>query len=283
MLYAIKDREDLENLEELASLENRVKVVKLQDKLGKQNFHEDMKKVFEPVTKSLENTSQDITKTLTENSIKNNKAIENLNEKILELMDDKGMITPYLASSLVNLFKPENKSQFRLKKDLNSTKMNDFLINKGIPVTLVSNLLIFRDSNKSFKLEGDLLETITNYDFNVDHSNQQDRKLIYEFAKEMNFNIKEKGNKSDRDKSIIRLLKSPAIMASDVSKTIFLSSDANELCDRLKLLLQEKHAGNNSNIINNEIVAIIDKLLEYKCISKKQHKQILYNCNLLQK
>ena len=154
MLYAIKDREDLENLEELASLENRVKVVKLQDKLGKQNFHEDMKKVFEPVTKSLENTSQDITKTLTENSIKNNKAIENLNEKILELMDDKGMITPYLASSLVNLFKPENKSQFRLKKDLNSTKMNDFLINKGIPVTLVSNLLIFRDSNKSFKLEG---------------------------------------------------------------------------------------------------------------------------------
>ena len=229
MLYAIKDREDLEKLEELVSLENQVKVVNLQDKLGKQNFHEDMKKVFEPVTKSLENTSQDITKTITENSINNNKAIENFNEKFLELMNDKGMISSYLASSLVNLFKPENKSQFRLKKDLSSTKMNDFLINKGIPVTLVSNLLIFRDSNKSFKLEGDLLETITNYDFNVDHSNQQDQKLIYEFAKEMNFNIKEKGNNSDRDKSIIRLLKSPAIMASGVSETIFLSSDANEL------------------------------------------------------
>ena len=283
MLFPIKDREELNKLEELASLQDQVKVVKLQDKLGKQNFHEDMKKVFEPVTKSLENTSENLTKAITENSINNNKAIENLNEKILELMDDKGMITSFLASSLVNLFKPENKSQFRLKKDLNSTKMNDFMINKGIPVTLVSNLLIFRDSNKSFKLEGDLLETITNYDFNVDHSNQQDRKLIYEFAKEMNFNIKEKGNKSNRDKSIIRLLKSPAIMASGVSKTIFLSSDANELCDRLKLLLQEKHAGNNSDIINNEIVAIVDKLLEYKCISKKQHKQILYNCNLLQK
>ena len=38
MLYAIKNREDLENLEELASLENQVKVVKFQDKLGKQNF-----------------------------------------------------------------------------------------------------------------------------------------------------------------------------------------------------------------------------------------------------
>ena len=283
MLYSIKDREDLEKLEELVSLENQVKVVKLQDKLGKQNFHEDMKKVFEPVTKPLESTSQDITKTITETSINNNKAIENLNEKILELMNDKGMITSYLASSLVNLFKPKNKSQFRLKKDLNSTKMNDFLINKGIPVTLVSNLLIFRDSNKSFKLEGDLLETITNYDFNVDHSNQQDRKLIYEFAKEMNFNIREKGNKSNRDKSIIRLLKSPAVMAAGVSNTIFLSSDANELCDRFKLLLQEKHAGNNSDIINNEIVAIVDKLLGYKCISKKQHKQILIKCNLINK
>ena len=99
--------------------------------------------------------------------------------------------------------------------------MNDFKINDGIPVTLVSNMLIFRDSNKSFKLEGDLLETMTNYDFNVDHSNQRDRKLIYEFVKEMNFNIRQKGNKSERDKSIIRLLRSPRIMASGVSKTIF--------------------------------------------------------------
>ena len=283
MLYSIKDREDLEKLEDLVSLQNQVKFVKLQDKLGEQNFHEDMKKVFEPVTKSLENTSENIAKTITETSINNNKAIDNLNEKVLELMNNNGMIAPYLASSLVNLFKPENKSQFIFKKDLNSTKMNDFKINDGIPVTLVSNMLIFRDSNKSFKLEGDLLETMTNYDFNVDHSNQQDRKLIYEFVKEMNFNIRQKGSKSNRDKSIIRLLRSPRIMASGVSKTIFLSSDADELCNRLKLLLQEKQAGNNSDLINDEIVAIVDKLLEYKCISKKQHKQILIKCNLLQK
>ena len=44
MLYSIKDREDLKNLDELASLQNQVKAVRLQDKLGKQKFHEDMKK-----------------------------------------------------------------------------------------------------------------------------------------------------------------------------------------------------------------------------------------------
>ena len=240
-----------------------------------------MGKVFEPITRSIEKTSENITKSLTETSINNNKAIENLNEKILELMDEKGLIAPYLTSSLVNVFKPENKSQFRLKKDLNSTKINDFTINGGIPVTIFSNMITFRDSNKVFKLDGDLLETITNYDFNVDHSNQKDRKLIYEFVKEMNFNIRQKRSKSDRDKSIVKLLKSPAIMVSGISKTIFSSSDPDELCNRLKLLLQEKHAGNNSDIINQEIVAIVDKLLEYKCITKKQHKQILIKYNLV--
>ena len=73
--------------------------------------------------------------------------------------------------------------------------MKDFTINGGIPVTLVSNMLIFRDSEKSFKVDGDLLESITNYDFNVNRSNRRDRKMIYEFAKEMNFNFKQKGKK----------------------------------------------------------------------------------------
>ena len=281
MLFPIKNREDLQNLNEAVSLQNQVKVMRLQEKLGKQNFHEDLREVFEPITESLENTSDKITKTITEHSINNNKAIENLNEKILELMNDKGLIAPYLTSSLVEVFKFDNKSQFRLRKDPNSNKMNDFLIHGNIPVTIFSNMITFRDSKKTFKLKGDLLKVITNYKFNVDHSNQQDRKLIYEFAKEMNYDTKSTGRTSVRHNSMIRLLDQPAIMASGISKTKILSSDPNELCDRLKLLLQEKHGGNNSILIDEEIVAIIDKMLEYKCISKKQHKQILIKCNLL--
>ena len=61
---------------------------------------------------------------------------------------------------------------------------------------------------------------------------------------------------------MIRLLKSPAIMASGVKETVFLSSDPDELCERSKLLLQEKNAGNNSEIIDKEIFVIVDKLLE---------------------
>ena len=58
-------------------------------------------------------------------------------------MNDKGLIAPYLASSSVNLFKLENKNQFSILRDLNSTKMYDFLTNTSVLVTLFSNLLTF--------------------------------------------------------------------------------------------------------------------------------------------
>ena len=284
MLYSIKDREDLKNLEELVSLENQVKVVRLQDKIGEQNFHEDLKKVFEPVTKSLENTSENLTKAITETSIKNNLAIENINNNLLEIKNDRCILATYLMSPLSRITNPDNASQFRLVKDSSSNRVNDLKINKTLPITLSGNMLTFRDTNKQFELKGDLLEMITNSKFNVDLASLSDKKLMYDFSKEMHFDPKASGNKSTRDRKLIKLLNSPGLIvsASGVSKTIFLSSDHNELCDRLKLLLQEKHAGNNSDIINEEIVTIVDKLLEYKCISKKQHKQILIKCELLQ-
>ena len=285
MLFPIIDREDLENLNELASLQDQVKVVRLQDKLGKQKFHEDMKKVFEPVTKSLENTSENLTKAITETSIKNNLAIENINNNLFEIMNDRGILATYLMSPLSRITNPENSSQFKQVKDPSSNRVNDLKINKTIPVTSYGNMLTFRDTNKQFELKGDLLEMITNSKFNVDLASLADKKLMYDFAKKMHFDPKASGNKSTRDRKFIKLFNSPGLMlsASGLSKTIFLSSDPNELCDRLKLLLQEKHAGNNSGIINDEIVAIVDKLLEYKGISKKEHKQILTKCNLLQK
>ena len=114
---------------------------------------------------------------------------------------------------------------------------------------------------------------MTNYKFNADHSNPQNRKIIGEVAREMNYDFKRTGRPSIRHSSIIRILNSPAIMASGIS-TIFLASDPNELCDRLRSIIQEKQAGNNSNIINQENNAIVDKLLEYKCITPTQHNKL---------
>ena len=77
------------------------------------------------MTDAIKNTSDNLTETITVFSINNKKALENLSEQVLELMNEYGIIAPYLASSLVNLFKPENTSQFKIIKDPpNSTRMN---------------------------------------------------------------------------------------------------------------------------------------------------------------
>ena len=100
-------------------------------------------------------------------------------------------------------------------------------------------MLTFRDTSKVFELKGDLLKKITNINFNVDLASLPDKKLMYDFAKEMHFHERGQGRKSTRDRTLTKFLKSLAIMASGTSKTMFLSSNPDELCERLKLLLQK--------------------------------------------
>ena len=99
------------NLNELVALNNHLKAVRLQYKLGKQKFHEYMKKVFEPGTGTIKNTSENITKILTETSEENNKALENLSNKLLEIMKNRGLIESYLLSPLSKITNLENTSQ----------------------------------------------------------------------------------------------------------------------------------------------------------------------------
>ena len=122
---------------------------------------------------------------------------------------------------------------------------------------------------------------ITNKKYNVDLVSLADKKIMYEFGKGMHFDVKTQSNKSTRDRTLIKLLESADIIASGVSKTIFLSSDPEELCQKFKMIIQEKQARKNFEIINQGINAIIEKLLEYQCKTKKQHKKVLVKCNLL--
>ena len=66
------------------------------------------------------------------------------------------------------------------------------------------------------------------------------------------------------------------------NSSINLRFDPNELCQRLKLSIQEQQAGINYKTTDVEIIALVDILSENKCISTKQHKQFLTKCNLLQ-
>ena len=85
MLYSIKNLEDLKDLIEAVSLQNQVKAVKLQDRLGEPNYHQNAEKLCKPFTDSIKTTFENLSKTITETSINNNKAIENLKEKYIRI------------------------------------------------------------------------------------------------------------------------------------------------------------------------------------------------------
>ena len=114
------------------------------------------------------------------------------------------------------------------------------MINKTIPVTLNGNLLTFRDTDKKFELIGDLLQMITERNYNFDFANLPDKTFMSEFTEETYFDEKALFIKITTDRTLIRLLKSPAITASGVaprspkeSKTRWLSSDPRyDFCDR---------------------------------------------------
>ena len=84
-----------------------------EDKPGEENYQQDRKNLFEPMTDAVKNTSHDILEKITVTFFKNNKILEILNGKKIDLLNDKCMIAPFSASSLVKLLKPENKNQIR--------------------------------------------------------------------------------------------------------------------------------------------------------------------------
>ena len=52
---------------------------------------------------------------------------------------------------------------------------------------------------------------ITYKNYNVDLASLAVKKLMYNFAKEMHFDLKAQGNKLTPDRTLIKLLKSPAL------------------------------------------------------------------------
>ena len=72
----------------------------------------------------------------------------------------------------------------------------------------------------------------------------------YEFRKEMNFNIKQRGRESNRDKTLIKLLHA-SYHGFRIFKHNILPSELDKLCDRLTLLLSEEQAGDIGNIFNH--------------------------------
>ena len=75
---------------------------------------------------------------MTETSIKNNKAPENLNDKFLENMKERGILASYLMCALSEVTNPENTTQYNLVNVYNSIRVKNLLIHNTIPITPIT-------------------------------------------------------------------------------------------------------------------------------------------------
>ena len=128
-------------------------------------------------------------------------------------MKDRCLLSSCLVFPLFKTFNPEHTNQFKLADDPKLNKVKDILIKQTILGSLSGDLRTFRDTNKKFKLEGDVLKTITNKNYNVDISKIWDEKLLLIIAKQLCFVEKASCNQSNRNRSLYGLLESPAAMA----------------------------------------------------------------------
>ena len=75
-------------------------------------------------------------------------------------MNDRGIIASFLLSLLSKVTNAEDTSQFKLVKVPSTSRVNDLLITKTMPVALYDILLTFRDTDMKFNMQADLSKII---------------------------------------------------------------------------------------------------------------------------
>ena len=127
---------------------------------------------------------------------------------------------------------------------------------------------------------------ITNTQFDKQINNLD---TIYSFLNDMKYNTSY-GDKKSRRYYFIKGLHNQyyqlgsgmpsytrKLSRNHTSQYVFPPSDPDEIVDQLKLLYFEKLGGNDNPQLNEQIIAIVDKLLEYECITTNQHQKMRSN------
>ena len=98
----------MEKLNELVSLQIQIKALRIQDNLVNENFPEKIEKDIEPVTRRITVASRVVTRALMVNSEENNNTLTKLNNKLLDLMKDRGILASYSIPLLAKITNPEH-------------------------------------------------------------------------------------------------------------------------------------------------------------------------------
>ena len=290
-----------------------LKAERLKQLLGKQDFHYDMEEVFEPVTENqkksqnqiklesekqlqaLRDSIQTTTQAIRESSNALNKNLQKSIKEYDEITYRKNQLVTDLVNSnqvdstiiktVSNLLNDKNKSQFSLEPvtQFGEGNPNLFTINPTNPqqVLIKGSTITFENGNTYNLNDPDLQYFMTNTQIDKEIHNEN---LIHSFLKDMKYNLNYGDKKSKRYyfiKDLINQYKYQHIpyqlsqLGSEFNQYVFLPSDPDELVDQLKLLYFERVGGNDNPMLNEQIIAIADKLLQYQCITTNQHQNLV--------
>ena len=252
-------------------------------------------------TRAIKERTQESSNTLNDNLQKNlqyyNK-ITNRNNQLLTRLVNSNQVEYSIVKTVSNLLNDKNKSQFSLEliTQIDSAQLqspNLFTINPSNAQHVIINdsTLTLENGNSYILNDPDLQYLIINTKFDREINKKN---IIYRFLNDMNHNINYGDKKSIRYSFIKDLysgyqqLQSFAgsglgsCTRSYANQSIFLPSDPDELVDRLKLLCFEKAGGSDSFLLNEQIMAIVDKLLECECTTPSQHQNLRSQQSTLQ-
>ena len=241
-------------------------------------------------TRAIRESSNTMQKSIKE-GIQEYDEITNRNNQLLTNLVNSNQVDSSIVKTVSNLFNDKNKSQFSLEPIMGNrcSSANLFTINPSNPQQVIIKIttLTFLGSGNIYDLnDPDLQYFMTNTHFDKQINNLD---TIYSFLNDMKNNTSYGDKKSMRYYFIKNLHNqyhqlgsvlpsyTRKLSRSHTNQYVFLPSDPDELVDQLKLLYFENLGGNDNPQLNEQIIAIVDKLSEYECITTNQHQNMRSN------
>ena len=214
--------------------------------------------------------------------------ITNHNNQFLANLVNYNQVDSSIVKTVSNLLNDKNKSQFSLEPGMGNPNLFTINPSNAQQVIIKNTTLTFLGSGSTYDLnDPDLQYFKTNTKFDKQIKNLG---TIYSFLNDMNYDINYGDKKSMRYFFIKDLINQYTYQQSqslnnqlgsglngEASQIIFLPSDPDELVDQLKFLYFEKLGGNDNPQLSEQIIAIVDKLLEYESITTNQHQNMRSN------
>ena len=261
-----------------------------QTKLESEKQLQALRDSTQTTTQAIRESSNALNKNL-QKSIKEYDENTYRNNQLVTDLANSNQVDSTIIKTVSNLLNDKNKSQFSLEPVTQSASgegnPNLFTINPTNPqqVLIKGSTITFENGNTYNLNDPDLQYFMTNTQIDKEI---HDVNLIHSFLNDMKHNLNYGDKKSKRYyfiKDLINQYKYREIPYREIPHRdspwgsglnfVFLPSDPDELVDQLKLLYFENVGGNDNPMLNEQLIAIADKLLQYQCITTNQHQNIL--------